>query len=131
MTGLIKWIYRVGGTLLGGYIFVAMVGRGLDEGGIHILLLSLMGFTGGYIVVKNYWEEAKSPLTEIPYPRDPKKAYILWAWEDVKTLRPTWTDHHCQVWLDSNAKYLVDRSIELGWGVMEDLLPPKGETPNV
>lgn len=47
---------------------------------------------------------------------------IKWVPDDVATLRPTWTEDQCADWLDANRKHLVDRSIELGWGVMESLL---------
>ena len=47
---------------------------------------------------------------------------IKWIPADVATLRPEWTEDQCADWLDANGKHLADRSIELGWGVMESLL---------
>jgi hypothetical protein len=128
MKDLIKWVYRIGGTLLGLYIFVAMTKFGFDTTeGVHPWMLSFMGLVGGLIVVKNYWEQTKDEPPVDIYQRDPKLCYIVWCWEDVKTLRENWSDEDCQLWLEGNGGYLKDRSIELGWDVMEDLLPPKGE----
>lgn len=47
---------------------------------------------------------------------------IEWCWEDVRELRPGWTEEQCEEGLQSIQKYLVDRSVELGWEVMADLL---------
>jgi hypothetical protein len=52
---------------------------------------------------------------------------IVWQAGDVKTLRPDWSMEECQRWLDANGKYVKDRSIELGWDVIESLLPAKGK----
>lgn len=47
---------------------------------------------------------------------------IKWVPADVATLRPEWTEDQCAEWLDQNRKYLVDRSIEFGWDVMDSLV---------
>jgi len=49
---------------------------------------------------------------------------IVWRAGDVQTLRPDWTDEQCQAWLDENWRRMKDRCVELGWEVMEALLPP-------
>lgn len=49
-------------------------------------------------------------------------ADIQWRAEDVKELRPKWSLKKCEEWLSSNEKYLRDRTTELGWEVMSDLL---------
>ena len=49
--------------------------------------------------------------------------HITWTARDIKTLRPKWTNKRCTEWLDSNWKHLQDRSVELGWEVITDLLP--------
>ena len=54
--------------------------------------------------------------------RDPKKVYIVWCWDDVQTLRPDWSEEQCQTALDSIRKGLQDRSVELGWDIMDILL---------
>lgn len=50
------------------------------------------------------------------------KVEIVWQPEDVQALRPDWSIERCDEWLDRNRKSLIDRSIEFGYGVMEDLL---------
>jgi hypothetical protein len=47
---------------------------------------------------------------------------IVWKAEDIKTLRPDWTEEECEEWLMDNASIICDRSIELGWEVIETLL---------
>jgi len=51
------------------------------------------------------------------------KANITWVAGDVQTLKPDWTIEQCEDWLSTNAKYIEARSVELGWEVIEDLLP--------
>ena len=52
----------------------------------------------------------------------PEDYTITWKAEDVKTLRPEWTDQQCEDWLFANWKYVQDRSIEVGWEIIESLL---------
>ena len=52
----------------------------------------------------------------------PSETMIIWSWEDVRKLRPRWSRKHCEEALDRISRRLVDRSIEVGWEVMEDLL---------
>jgi len=54
----------------------------------------------------------KSLLTEVN---------ITWRAEDVQTVKEDWTLSECQDWLNVNGKYIVDRSIEIGWEVIEEL----------
>lgn len=49
-------------------------------------------------------------------------ADVIWQPEDIKTLRPSWALERCEDWLQSNEKYIRDRTIELGWEVIETLL---------
>ena len=53
---------------------------------------------------------------------DPLKVTITWVAEDVQTLKPEWTLEQCQAALNRVGKHLKDRSIELGYQVLEDLL---------
>ena len=55
----------------------------------------------------------------------PEDYTITWKAEDVKTLRPEWTDQQCEDWLFANWKYVQDRSIEVGWEIIESLLQTK------
>jgi hypothetical protein len=50
-------------------------------------------------------------------------AETKWRAEDVKTIRPKWSMKKCEEELGSIEKHLTGRLIELGWEVMEDLLP--------
>jgi hypothetical protein len=55
------------------------------------------------------------------------KVKIVWSWEDIRSLRPDWSKHQCETWLAHNGKYIIDRSIELGWEVIETLLDDSEE----
>jgi len=52
---------------------------------------------------------------------------IKWTAEDVKTLRPKWSDEKCADWLHDNRKVIEDRSIEMGWEVMKDAMEWHGD----
>ena len=65
---------------------------------------------------KTYAEMGADPYRE-------KRVKIVWTAGDVNTLKPDWTIGQCQKWLDENAKYIMDRSIEVGWEIIETLLP--------
>ena len=52
---------------------------------------------------------------------------IRWSWEDVQSLRPDWSQEKCDEMLDAIAKGLHDRSIELGWEIMETLIEMEGQ----
>lgn len=49
-------------------------------------------------------------------------ATIRWVPADIKSLHPEWSDEKCADVLSDIAEYLEDRSIELGWEVIEVLL---------
>lgn len=46
---------------------------------------------------------------------------ISWCPQDLKSLYPHWSDEQCVEVLDTVGRYLHDRSIELGWEVLEVL----------
>lgn len=50
------------------------------------------------------------------------KVTITWEVEDIKSLRPNWSEDKCEEVLGEISGQLEDRSIELGWEVIEDLL---------
>ena len=50
-----------------------------------------------------------------------KIATISWCPLDVKQLYPHWSDEKCADVLDAVSGYLEDRSVELGWEVLENL----------
>jgi hypothetical protein len=50
-----------------------------------------------------------------------KIATISWCPADVKSIYPHWSDEKCVEVLDTISGYLEDRSIELGWEVLEVL----------
>ena len=52
---------------------------------------------------------------------------IRWSWEDIQSLRPDWSQEKCGEMLDAIAKGLHDRSIELGWEIMETLIEMEGQ----
>jgi hypothetical protein len=52
-----------------------------------------------------------------------KYATVTWTADDVQTLRPEWSTEKCEEWLEMNQRYIQDRLVELGWEVIEALLP--------
>ena len=48
---------------------------------------------------------------------------VVWAAEYVKTLRPRWSLKRCEDFLVANDRHIQDRICELGWEVLEALLP--------
>ena len=59
--------------------------------------------------------------------KDGKYAKMCWYPGDIQTLKPDWTLEQCEKWLQDNQKYIKDRLCELGFEVIEDLLPIKDE----
>jgi len=49
-------------------------------------------------------------------------AQISWTVNDIKTLRPRWSDEVCEKFLCNNENNIRDRMIEHGWAVIESLL---------
>lgn len=48
---------------------------------------------------------------------------IIWSPSDVASVSNL-TEAEARVWLQENGKYLIDRSIELGWDIIDSLLEP-------
>lgn len=53
---------------------------------------------------------------------DDDKIVIKWSWLDVQSLRPNMTKKQALEMLDNIGNNLQERSIELGWEVMETLI---------
>ena len=51
-----------------------------------------------------------------------KYVTVSWCPIDIKTIREDWSDEKCMEALADIAGMLEDRSIELGWEVIESLL---------
>jgi hypothetical protein len=47
---------------------------------------------------------------------------IRWSWEDVQSLQPDKSEDECRELLDQIRRGLHDRSIEVGWEIMESLI---------
>jgi hypothetical protein len=54
-------------------------------------------------------------------------AKVEWSPEDIQTLRPEMSTEEASEWLQTNQKYIQDRLVELGWGVIETLLQYDGD----
>lgn len=54
--------------------------------------------------------------------RHSRYAQVAWTADDVLTLRPEWTAEQAEEWLEFNERYVRDRLVELGWGVIDTLL---------
>lgn len=52
---------------------------------------------------------------------------IRWVWQDVQMLRPDWSDDDCHVMLMRIENGLRDRSIEVGWEIMDCLIQMESE----
>ena len=52
---------------------------------------------------------------------------IVWSWEDVRMLRPDLSDDECRDMLWRIADSLHDRSIEVGWEIMDCLIQMESE----
>jgi len=50
---------------------------------------------------------------------DYDKVVIKWSWEDVQALRPHLSKEESLVMLEKISRNLEERSIELGWEIME------------
>jgi len=53
---------------------------------------------------------------------DNETVVIRWSWEDVQSLQPYKSEDECRDLLDRISKGLHDRSIEIGWEIMESLI---------
>ena len=51
-------------------------------------------------------------------------AEVKWTAEDITSLRPDWTMEQCHSFLQQEEKHIRDRITELGWEVINSLLPP-------
>lgn len=89
---------------------LAEVGRRLDTGSVH---------GSDYAEDSSFWFDVVEGLAVDP-------VEIKWVPADVQTLCPGLSDDQAAEALDAVGKYLRDRSIELGWEVLEDLLRSAG-----
>lgn len=58
---------------------------------------------------------------------DERLAVIAWTPTDVQVLRRDWTNAKCYEVLERIASQLEDRSIEVGWEILETLLDMEGK----
>lgn len=58
---------------------------------------------------------------------EPFKLNITWTYEDIKSIRPNWSDDKCDEFLSSIAGDIEDRSIEVGWDVINMLADMEGD----
>ena len=52
--------------------------------------------------------------------QDDFKVTITWTWRDIETLHPDWSEDECKSYLMKVSKTLQDRSIEVGWIILEE-----------
>ena len=64
---------------------------------------------------------------QLPQDENNTEVTIKWKWNDIKTMRPNWTEDQCEEFLFDNRKSLQDRSIEIGWDIIAAHLPPEEE----
>lgn len=44
---------------------------------------------------------------------------VRWCVEDIKSLRPGWSDERCEEFLQCHERRMAERMTELGWDVIE------------
>ena len=49
-------------------------------------------------------------------------ASVSWCVDDIKELRPDWSDNQCHSFLVDNGKYIQEAMVMAGWEAMEVLL---------
>ena len=47
---------------------------------------------------------------------------ITWNWEDIQELKPEWGKELCVAFLENHGRTIIERSIEEGWTIIEDIL---------
>jgi hypothetical protein len=47
---------------------------------------------------------------------------IRWSWEDIQSLQPYKSEDECRELLNHISNGLHDRSIEIGWEILESLI---------
>jgi hypothetical protein len=52
---------------------------------------------------------------------------IVWSWEDIQMLRPDLSEDDCHVMLMRIGDSLHDRSVEVGWEIMDCLVRMESE----
>jgi len=50
------------------------------------------------------------------------KAGTYFVPEDIKTLRPNWSEERCEDWLSDNARYFEGLLSSTGFDILEDLI---------
>jgi hypothetical protein len=81
--------------------------------------------------MSNHWStpngcHAECPACEATNPTFVNYASVGWSAEDVKTLAAGLTDEQAIEWLENNQNHIIDRLVELGWGVLETFLAKDG-----
>ena len=54
-------------------------------------------------------------------------AHVKWSVDDVLTIAPKWSQEVAENFLQVNESLLQDRMIELGWQIMEQLIPKEAK----
>ena len=54
-------------------------------------------------------------------------AVVRWSIEDIKKVKPKWTNQECHDFLQLNEKHMRDRMIETGWEVIDILIQEESE----
>lgn len=55
--------------------------------------------------------------------KEPKTyASTCWSIEDIKTLRPKWSDKKCQAFLEEHSDNISEQMVATGWLAIEALL---------
>jgi hypothetical protein len=49
-------------------------------------------------------------------------AVVRWSIDDIKKVKPKWTNQECHDFLQLNEKHMRDRMIETGWDIIDILI---------
>lgn len=75
------------------------------------------------ILLRNALDENAGDIVPIAdlVRREDYRPTIVWCAGDVPTVRPDWDEDKCKDFLAYAKKSMIDRSVEMGWGIMSDL----------
>jgi hypothetical protein len=51
-----------------------------------------------------------------------RETSVTWTWQDVNSLRPDWSQEHCEFALSRISKVLKESLTTQGWEIMSDLI---------
>jgi hypothetical protein len=113
---LIEHFFKPWGYVLNGK--VAWQGEDINDRGTLILKDNVL--TVKQLVEKEEEEEEEEEEEDW---HKPKFATVSWTANDILDRRPDWTVEQAEDWLTENQEVIRDRMVQVGWDVIDTLLP--------